>query len=333
MAPPPITTSLTNVLTVILLGQVCENFKVFLLSKLSAGPGTEADHLSLDRMIIPHLYSQLHKDYQYLVENPVSATAAFKSLKSHFEKSNMTNCIVGRAELNAVCHDPSKDISVYTCAMADAVKKLTVMGVTIDNAYYKDLLLSTSIPPIALSALSFSPALRRPRSKTSPTSSRCLLLILGSSRRMMASVPLARRLLFPVALALAATSSSSLTGSISLDGFPQESQGFQWCDPTNSNCHRCGRVGHIGHKCMHTMPAFVKDWINSNLCSFSHTKLPLLDAGLDPEVFLELWGIHVTVMSLTWPLIGLSRISGRWSVGSVGVFVLCSLSSVPGGSV
>ncbi|KAK7013393.1 hypothetical protein R3P38DRAFT_2546084, partial [Favolaschia claudopus] len=122
MAPPPITTALTNVLTVILDGsnwaKFVKNFKVFLLGLdalrvVDGGPGTEADNLSLDRMIIPHLYSHVHEDYQYLVEDQVSATAAFKSLKGHFEKSNMTNRIVGRAELNAVRHDPSKDISVY----------------------------------------------------------------------------------------------------------------------------------------------------------------------------------------------------------------------------
>ncbi|KAK7016626.1 hypothetical protein R3P38DRAFT_3275819, partial [Favolaschia claudopus] len=98
MAPPPITTALTNVLTVSLMGPIGPN----------GGPGTEADNLSLDRMIIPHLYSHVHEDYQYLVEDQVSATAAFKSLKGHFEKSNMTNRIVGRAELNAVRHDPSR---------------------------------------------------------------------------------------------------------------------------------------------------------------------------------------------------------------------------------
>ncbi|KAK6983894.1 hypothetical protein R3P38DRAFT_388806 [Favolaschia claudopus] len=110
MAPPPITTALTNVLTVILDGsnwaKFVKNFKVFLLGLdalwviLDTGPGTEADHLSLDHMIIPHLHSHVHEDYQYLVEDQASATAAFKSLKGHFEKSNTTNRIVGRAELN-----------------------------------------------------------------------------------------------------------------------------------------------------------------------------------------------------------------------------------------
>ncbi|KAJ6553996.1 hypothetical protein DFH09DRAFT_863742, partial [Mycena vulgaris] len=60
------------------------------------------------------------------------------------------------------------------------------------------------------------------------------------------------------------TSTSPLTGKIGADGFPVDSQGSRWCDPTNNNCHRCGRIGHIAHKCMHTMPSFVKDWILSN---------------------------------------------------------------------
>ncbi|KAK6966597.1 hypothetical protein R3P38DRAFT_2623913 [Favolaschia claudopus] len=214
----------------------------------------------------------------------------------------MTNRIVGRAELNAVRHDPSKDISVYTRAMADAVKKLTAMGVTIDETYHKDLLLINLHPSYS----SVRTVLLTRAAE--PTLKDVTDLLTASAADPYPLAFIARAAPVPRRSALAATSSSPLTGSISSDGFPQDSR---WCDPTNSNCHRCGRVGHIAHKCMHTMPAFVKDWINSNLRNPQSHKAAFasaLDAGIDPEVFLELWGIHVGERSLICPLIGLSWI-------------------------
>jgi hypothetical protein len=47
---------------------------------------------------------------------------------------------------------------------------------------------------------------------------------------------------------------------------------------------------------MHSMPAFVKDWINSNLRTpQSHTAAfaSAIDAGLNVDSFLELWAKHM----------------------------------------
>ncbi|KAK6984645.1 hypothetical protein R3P38DRAFT_3292331 [Favolaschia claudopus] len=173
-----------------------KNFKVFLLGLdalwvVDGGPGTEADNLSLDRMIIPHLYS-------------------------------LSTRTISRAELNAVRHDPSKDISVYTRAMADAVKKLTAMGVTIDETYHKDLLLINLHPSYSsvrtvlltraaeptlkdvtdlLTASAADPGIKQEDDGLSPPRNHC-------SRRSRS--PSLRPRCHP---------SSPLTGSISSDGF------------------------------------------------------------------------------------------------------------------
>ncbi|KAK7027588.1 hypothetical protein R3P38DRAFT_2776504 [Favolaschia claudopus] len=76
------------------------------------------------------------------------------------------------------------------------------------------------------------------------------------------------------------------------------------------------------------MPAFVKDWINFNLRSPQLHKAAFasaLDAGLDPKVFLELWGIHIGDRY--------AGFGGRWSVGFGGSFGRFRLSQASGDKV
>ncbi|KAJ6576739.1 hypothetical protein B0H10DRAFT_2236334 [Mycena sp. CBHHK59/15] len=124
-----------------------KGFRIFLLGLDAlwvingSGPAKDdADQVSLDRMLVPYLYSKVTDNYQYLVEDATSAFAAWKALKAHFEKSNMTNHFVARGELHAIMHDPSKEVAVYIRAIADAVAtKLKAIGVTIDDTTHKDL--------------------------------------------------------------------------------------------------------------------------------------------------------------------------------------------------
>jgi hypothetical protein len=317
MAPPTITSALTNVLTTVApldatnWSKFGKGFRIFLLG-LDAlwvvngtGPAADnADQASLDRMLVPYLYSKVTEDYQYLVEDATSAFAAWKALKSHFEKSNMTNRFVARGELHAIMHNPSKEVSVYIRAIADAVAKLKAMGVTIDDTTHKDLIL-----------LNLHPSFRAVRTillarATEPSLEDITSLLNASSadpgikqeEDNLSGMAFLARTGPPHRTAPAVTTapSSPLTGKIGADGFPVDSQGSRWCDPTNNNCHRCGRVGHIAHKCMHTMPSFIKDWILSNARTFptaSAAFAAALESGLTPDTFAEMYDHHAGFQS------------------------------------
>ncbi|KAJ7634439.1 hypothetical protein FB45DRAFT_908922 [Roridomyces roridus] len=99
----------------------------------------------------------------------------------------------------------------------------------------------------------------------------------------------------PSIAAPSAPFSSPITGKLGADGFPVDSQGSRWCDPTNQHCHRCGRSGHVAFKCMHSMPAFVKDWIlaaprpaSSHVAAFAAA----IEAGLTPDHYMSMWDRH-----------------------------------------
>ncbi|KAJ6623382.1 hypothetical protein B0H10DRAFT_2213438 [Mycena sp. CBHHK59/15] len=140
----------------------------------------------------------------------------------------MTNRVVARAELNAVRHDPSKDITVYIRTMAAAVSRLTAMGVVVDATTHKDLLLinldsSFSAVRTVLLARATEPALEE---ITSLLSASAADPGIKQEDDGISSIALVARGSAPHRVT-AATSSSPLTGTIS-DGFPLDSQGHRW---------------------------------------------------------------------------------------------------------
>ncbi|CAK5274255.1 unnamed protein product [Mycena citricolor] len=155
---PTITSALTIVLTTVpMLGKdnwakFGKGFKVFLLGVdalwvMGKGPkADESDQVALDRMLLPYLYTKIEEQYQPLLDDFESATAAWAALKAHFEKSSMSTRMAARAELHSIPHDPTKDIDVYIRAVGDAVKKPAAMGVSIDSTIHKDVLLMNLHP-------------------------------------------------------------------------------------------------------------------------------------------------------------------------------------------
>lgn len=301
--------SITSALTAVLSGlkkldtsnwaKWQKGFRMFLLGLdalwVIEGLGSDAptaDQASLDRQIVPYLFSNVSEEYQYLVEDCDSAIAAWSALKAHFEKSNLTNRMLARKELHTVTHDPSKDIMLYFLAVLAAVQKLAALGVVIGEQEHTDIVL-----------MNLDPAYSSARSVLLTRTEEPSLQVVKDVLTVTASSDPAIKLEDTTSgLAFAATtgrrpghggpsSHPTLTGTIGSHGFPLDSQGYRWCDPANNDCHRCGRVGHIAGKCMHSMPPFVKDWIMKNTQSTTPSAAfhAAFVAGLTPETFSNLY--------------------------------------------
>ncbi|KAG6895668.1 hypothetical protein C0992_013383 [Termitomyces sp. T32_za158] len=80
-------------------------------------------------------------EYQYLIEDCNTGTAAWAALKAHFEKSTIRYRMAARAGFYDIRHDPDRPISAYIQALQSARQKLAAFGVNIDDNEFKDVLL------------------------------------------------------------------------------------------------------------------------------------------------------------------------------------------------
>lgn len=216
----------------------------------------------LDALLLPYLFTVVAEKHQYLVLEEDTASAAFKRLKGHFEKSTVGHRMQARREFYDVAHDPDQPIAQYVQAVKAASAKLTAFGGKVEDAELVDVLLMNlheSFHSIRASIL---------MAKAEPTSEDVINSLTGSaSASELITIKVE-------------DTSSGFAGRVS-QGFnrtgrrPERSDsshnsssghidknGFSWCDPTNSDgCHRCGRPGHIAATCMYDMPQHVKDWI------------------------------------------------------------------------
>jgi hypothetical protein len=234
----------------------------------SGSPPSDATELAawrkLDKKITAYIYSKVHADYHYLIEDLESGAEAWKKLKAHFQKSTMGNRMQARKELYAVEHDPSRPVDFYIQAMTSAKKKLTALGCNVEDTEFKDILLMnlhTSFHPIRTNILAQS---------TEPTLDEMKTLLTSSTsaddykQEPVESVLLAQsRNKGPYHNHRRGNGSHTTSSQI-------DEQGFKWCDISNDTCcHRCGRSGHIAARCVHNMPQGVREWIFSNTSSAS----------------------------------------------------------------
>lgn len=249
---------------------------------------------SLDKQMLPYIYGKVSEEYQYLVEDGTSATAVWKELKGQFEKSSMSNRITARQELYGIEHDPSRDIAVYFHDITAAVARLKALGVTVPDQEQKDVILMH----LHSSFHTARGVILTTATEPDLTSVKDLLKTTAASDPSV-TVKSESAVFGMAARQTRPSSSVSSQGSIGTHGFPVDEQGNRWCDPTNSNCHRCGRPGHIAAKCMYSMPQFVKDWIlkHANSPNPSSAFAAAVAAGLTPEMFSEHYKRHVGTSS------------------------------------
>lgn len=242
-----------------------------------------------DRQIITYIYAKVDPDYHYLIQDLESGLDAWKALKGHFEKSTMGHRMQARQQFYTVAHDPSKPIAFYIQAITAASRKLTALGINLEETEIKDVLLmnlDSSYHPIRTTILA---------QKTEPTLDEVKQLLNSStSAELSSSIAFDKVMVSQAGRKFGGNGhnhgygSGSGSGSWrdghrhgqdhhgskdqhSGSGSPVDDKGFRWCNPTNEGaCHRCGRTGHIAARCMYNMPQEVKDWIMAGSSQNSH---------------------------------------------------------------
>ncbi|KAG5337130.1 hypothetical protein J132_04149 [Termitomyces sp. J132] len=70
-----------------------------------------------DGMLSGLIYGQVSDEYQYLIEDCKTGTAAWATLKAHFEKSTIKYHMAACAKFYKIHHDPNHPISAYLQAL------------------------------------------------------------------------------------------------------------------------------------------------------------------------------------------------------------------------
>ncbi|KZV84677.1 hypothetical protein EXIGLDRAFT_726892 [Exidia glandulosa HHB12029] len=210
----------------------------------------------MDELTLPYLWSKIHIEYRYLVDDCDTASDAWAKLKVHFDMPSMFSRIHAREEFYAVEHDISLPIDAYIHAVTEAKARLTALGVTISDDEFKDVLLMRLDP--SFHAIRTNIVTQRTEPKLEEV--KMLLRAAGNAQPSAKAGP-------QHGLAARGMRNSSRTPS-SARTTPNpgrvDSRNFTWCDTTTDNCHRCSRSGHIAARCMLDMPQHVRDWIVAN---------------------------------------------------------------------
>jgi hypothetical protein len=257
---------------------------------ISGSPPSSASELAawkkLDRQIIAYIYTKVDPDYHYLIQDLESGQDAWKALKAHFEKSTIGHRMQARQDFYSITHDPSKPITFYIQSLTAAKRKLSALGVKIEDTEFIDVLLMHLDPSFysirTTILVQKDPTLEQVT--TILTSSTSADLPSQSSDSVLATQRIRGR-----GVGFTGNGGSSGPGfglgsgswrrqegrqetrqedrhgqesGFGSSGSPVDSRGFRWCNPTNEGaCHRCGRGGHIAARCMFNMPQEVKDWL------------------------------------------------------------------------
>ena len=200
----------------------------------------------LNALMLPHLYMAIEEDFQYLVEDEDTASAAWIKLKDHFQRSTLGARMVAQKEFYDITHDPNRPISHYVQSVLAMKNKLVSLGCTITDTEVMDVLLmrlDSSYHPVHITILS---------QKSEPKLEDVKAILTASSASddvIIKSEPVEE------VLAAADAGDSKRVSQV-------DDKGLHWCDTDRDGvCHRCGHPGHIAAHCMYNMPQPIKDWI------------------------------------------------------------------------
>lgn len=231
----------------------------------------KAEFDKINSQLLAFVYTKVSDDYQYLVEDCNSASAAWTSLKKHFEKSTMGHRMAARREFYNIHHDSSLPISQYIQSVTAARAKLTAFGVTIEDSEFIDVLLMNiheSFHQIRASILMEASEPSPDRIKSMLTGSAAATDLVSIKQESSSPSLAAYR-----ANVLPGGRGGKGAGGSGLPAGRVDSKGYTWGDVTNPDgCHCCGRPGHIAARCMYSMPEHVKEWIMHGSGARSHSR-------------------------------------------------------------
>lgn len=239
-----------------------ENMEMFFLGAgadwVTSGT-VEKGQGKLDKSLVAYIFAAMEPDQRFRIRNIKSATEAWTTLKSIYNKSTMGRRIRARDALDAVEHDTSRSMDFYIQTVTIAFEVLKNLGETISDTTIGDHILRhlhSSYHPVRTTILA---------QETEPSLAKIKAILLGSasSDSYVKSEP--------ADAVLAARSGGRQGGGsgrenpksrqdLVIDGFREGK--FHWCEKDNGdNCHRCGREGHISRLCVRDMPSSIKDLV------------------------------------------------------------------------
>jgi hypothetical protein len=219
----------------------------------------ETHQAKLDKALVAYIYSSMEPEQRYRIKGIKSATEAWKTLKSLYNKSTMGHRIRARETLDTIEHDSSCLMDYYIQTVTTGFKALKNLGETISDTTIGDHILRhlhSSYHPVRTTILA---------QETEPSLTKIKAILLGSasSDTYIKSEP--SDAAFTACFGGSHGGGSGKEKSTSrqepvTDGFREGK--FTWCNKNNADsCHRCGRDGHISCLCARDMPSSIRELV------------------------------------------------------------------------
>jgi gag-polypeptide of LTR copia-type len=219
----------------------------------------EAGQDKLDKALTAYIYTAMEPGQRYRIKGIKSATEAWTTLKSIYNKSTMGRRIRAREILDAIEHDNSRPMDFYIQTVTTGFEALKNFGEQISDTTVGDHILRHLHP----SYHSVRTTILAQETEPSLAKIKAILLGSASSDTYIKSEPIDAALATRFGGSHGGGSGKEKSSSRQepvTDGFREGK--FTWCNKDNADgCHRCGRDGHISRLCARDMPSSIKELV------------------------------------------------------------------------
>ena len=219
----------------------------------------ESGQDKLNKALTAYIYTAMEPEQYYHIKGIKSATEAWKTLKSIYNKSTMGCCIWAHETLDAIEHDISCPMDFYIQTITTGFEALKNFGEEISDTTIGDHILHHLHP----SYHSVHTTILTQETEPPLTKIKAILLGSASSDTYIKSEPIDTALTTRFGGSHGGGSGKEKSSSRQepvTDGFREGK--FTWCNKDNADgCHRCGRDGHISRLCARDMPSSIKELV------------------------------------------------------------------------